>query len=163
MKRIIESRLLRIPCAVAALWLTFEATSAESYRALVLSHNPVAYYRLEEAAGEGVAADSSATAAFPGTYIPSADGFFPRMEQAGLEVNSVYFRDSSYVQIPYAPELNTAGPFTGEAWVRTISVATDGSYRSPVCNFGGWTGDAPGWFRPLRAAAGLRRGRDPAV
>ncbi|HNQ91087.1 MAG TPA: hypothetical protein PKM73_20935 [Verrucomicrobiota bacterium] len=155
MKSTLVSLLQHAPAAAVVLGFGLEATCAESYQALILADNPVAYYRLEEVAGEYTAADSSATGAFPGTYIASADGLFPKLEQAGIEVNSVYFKSyvdessalqSSYVEVPYAAELNTAGPFSGEAWVRTMSVATDGSYRSPVCNFGGWGGDYPGWF-----------------
>lgn len=146
MKPRIPSRILRVPLAAAALVLSAGAMSAESYRALVLSENPVAYYRLEEPNGEMTAVDSSAAAAFPGNYIYSSDGLYPKLEQPGIEVNSGYFRDSAHVEVPYAPELNTVGPFTGEAWVRTMSVATDGSYCSPLCNFGGWGTGYPGWF-----------------
>lgn len=155
MKTRIRTFLLYLPVAGSALMVGLEATGAESYRDLVLADGPTACYRLEETEGELTAVDRSTAGAFPGNYIYSSDGLFPKLAQPGIEVNSVYFRSytdeygaaqSSYVRVPYAPELNTAGPFTGEAWVRTISVATDGSYRSPLCNFGGWGAGYPGWF-----------------
>jgi hypothetical protein len=140
--------------AVLALMAT-TAGKAESYHATILADQPVAYYRLEEQPGALTAVDSSSTGAFPGTYNYSANGLYPVLGEPGIDTNSVYFRSyvddsgteqDSYVEVPYAPELNTRGPFSAETWVRAMSVGAAGSRRSPVCNFGGWTGNAPGWF-----------------
>lgn len=143
-----------VPVALACAAAGNISTEAASYRDTILADNPVAYYRLEEAVGEVTAVDSSSSGAFPGIYY-SSDGVFPILEQAGIDVNSVYFRTYkdeggtllySYVEVPYAAELNPQGPFTAEAWVRSMSLPPEGEYRSPVGNFGGWVTDSPGWF-----------------
>lgn len=139
----------------AAMVLGSLAGNAATYPQTILADNPVAYYRLEEAAGESTAVDSSSSGANPGTYY-STDGIYPKMEQPGIDVNSVYFRSyteeggslqQSYVEIPYAEALNPAGAFTAECWVRAMSAGTESEYRSPFGSFEGWGASGyPGWF-----------------
>jgi hypothetical protein len=52
---------------------------------------------------------------------------------------------TSYISVPYVPELNATGPFTAEGWARPTSVGLANDWRSPIGNFGGW-GDSSGWF-----------------
>ena len=139
----------------AMLWLlSVAAAGAASYPATVLADNPVAYYRLEDPVGVGTVIDSSSSGAYPGTINFDASGLWPKLEQPGVGSNSVSFHpytdeggtpQTSYIDVPYTPDLNRAGPFTVEAWARPTSVAKGDNWRSPVGNFGGW-GDASGWF-----------------
>lgn len=151
-KRLIVTRTLQLGAALAAFAASSHA--AETYSQVILADNPVAYYRLEEPAGEITASDSSATGSFPGSYF-TTDGVYPRLEQPGIDVNSAYFRSykdesgtvqSSYVEIPYAAELNPTGAFSVEGWVRAMSASAEGEYRSPLGNFEGFVADNPGWF-----------------
>lgn len=140
---------------LALLTLAPAALGAESYSQTILADNPLAYYRLEESVGEATAIDSSSTGAFPGIYV-SPNGVVPKLEQPGIDINSAYFqsykdefgtRQHSYVEVPYAAELNPQGPFSVEAWVRPMSAGTDDEYRSPLGSFEGWGAvDYPGWF-----------------
>lgn len=119
-----------------------------SYKDTVLADQPLAYYRLEEAAGAGTLEDSSATAAYAGTYNYTEDGLYPTLELPGIEVNSGYFKSKngsgSSAEVPYAAELNPAANFSAEVWVRALSFGEDS--RCPFGSFGGWDGGAPGWF-----------------
>lgn len=150
----VRASLVAASCTAVVAVLGSLAVRAATYPETILADHPTAYYRLEESPGGITAVDSSATAAFPGTYT-SADGVYPTLGLPGIDQNSAYFKtykddagtvQFSYVEIPFAAELNPQGPFSAEAWVRPASVPTDGTYRSPVGNFGGWDAGAPGWF-----------------
>jgi hypothetical protein len=139
----------------ATLWLlAVAAADAASYSATVLADQPAVYYRLEDPSGSTAVTN----AAYPGVYdaivIPDDYGAWPKFEQPGIGSNSVSFHlytpeggtaQKSHIELAYAPELNTAGPFTAECWVRPTSWGTGpNDWRCPVGNFGGW-GDSSGW------------------
>ncbi len=147
-------RPLALHLGATVLALSAISARADSYAQTILADNPLAYYRLEEQPGEGTAVDSSSTGAYAGTYVYSLDGLYPKMGQAGIETNSVYFRsytddagtaETSYVEIPYAEQLNPKGAFSAECWVRAMS-ASDTATRAPFGSFEGWVTDNPGWF-----------------
>ena len=148
-KNLSMQRLMAAFSAVFALSGATVATAA-SYRATVLADNPVAYYRFEELPGTTIVADSSASGAYAGTYYLDDSGNFPELGMAGLDTNSVFFHvypagtGSPRAEIPYYPELNPAGPFSVEVWLRPTSVPSSG-YRCPISSWG--NGDAyAGWF-----------------
>ena len=124
------------------------AANAATYSDTVKADNPIAYYRLEETSGT-VAADSSATGAYPGTY--NVDGAYPQLGQPGIETNSIGLsaKATACATSGYYPDLNPQGPFSFEIWVRPTSAPTGGNYRCPIGNFGGWAtggGSGSGWY-----------------
>jgi hypothetical protein len=135
---------------LAASGLALGATSyAASYSETVLADQPTAYYRLEDAADSASIVDSSTSGAFGGTVTFDELASYPKFVQPGIGSNSVSFHlytpeggalQRSHIEVPFASELNQAGPFSVECWVRPTSVGTD--YRCPVGNFGGWGSDA---------------------
>jgi hypothetical protein len=129
------------------------AAQADSYHATVLADQPVIYYRLEDPTGSGTITNTAYPDGYQATVIPDDYGAWPKFEQPGIGSNSVSFHlytpeggtlQKSHIELPYAPELNTAGPFTAECWVRPTSVGGVNDWRCPVGNFGGW-GDSSGW------------------
>lgn len=144
----VRTNLPWLTCAAVCLIAGSEASLAASYKETVLSDNPLAYFRLEEAAGAADLIDSSATAAHPGTFNYSEDGSYPALGQPGIEVNSAYFKapngGGSSAEIPFAPELNPSANFSADVWVRALSFGEDS--RCPFGSFGGWVTGAPGWF-----------------
>jgi len=137
----------KLPLFAAALILSGIGAGAADYPTTILADNPLAYFRLEETSGT-VAADSSASGAFPGNYVTS--GSYPILGQPGIDTNSVSVSSSQgpdYVTVGYYPELNQPGPFSFEVWARPVSVPTGGNYRCPIGNspaFG--TVTASGWY-----------------
>ncbi len=123
---------------------------AASYSDLILSDNPVAYYRLEELAGAATALDSSPNH-FDATYVPNSDSSFPELELPGIDVNSVGFNggtDFGSITIPFHPELSPTAddgihgaPFSIECWVRADILP--GNYSVPLSMFGQYEGSAP--------------------
>lgn len=136
-----------MPPFVAALVLvSLGAASASDYVSTILADNPVAYLRLEETSGT-VAADSSASGAFPGTYVMA--GSHPVLGQPGIDTNSISLSaaQSASVTMGYYAELNEQAPFSVEIWARPVSVPSGGNYRCPVGNFSGWgVANPSGWY-----------------
>ena len=144
--------------SLGALLLGAASLNAASYKDTVLADQPVGYWRLEETPGTGVAEDSGPYS-FYGLYQFDAAAAYPKAGVPGIETNAVSFHlytdefgaaQRSYIQIPYAVELNPQEAdkkqkvFSVECWARPMSADPTG-YRSPVGNFGGW-GDASGWL-----------------
>ena len=133
--------------AAVTLLLGIRTASALDYPSTILADNPLAYYRLEETSGY-VAADSSASHAFPGDYIVSSTFPFlgwPGIDTNGIAVSSSHFPD--YVSAGYYPEFNQPGPFSFEIWARPVSIPKGGDYRCPIGNspaFG--TATYSGWY-----------------
>ena len=139
---------------LAASGLGLGATAnAASYSETVLADQPTAYYRLEDPADSATIIDSSTSGSFGGTVTFDELGSYPKFVQPGIGSNSVSFHlytpeggtlQKSHIEVPFTPELNQAGPFSVECWVRPTSWGTD--YRCPVGNFGGWgSSPAQGW------------------
>lgn len=139
----------------ATLWLlAVAAADAASYSATVLADQPAVYYRLEDPVGSPVITNAADPYGYQATVLPDGYAAWPKFERPGIGSNSVSFHlytpeggtaQESHIELPYAPELNTAGPFTAECWVRPTSWGTGpNDWRCPVGNFGGW-GDASGW------------------
>src|SRR5262245_23731125 len=86
------SRILYMVSSLA-LWTAFETRAA--YPDLILSNNPVAYYRLEELPGATVALDSSASG-FNGSYAFHMDAEgqpdSPLLGKPGISTNSILFK-----------------------------------------------------------------------
>ena len=120
------------------------AANAATYSETVKADNPVGYWRFEEPSGSGIAEDSSASGAYPGYYTGS-----PTFELPGIDTRSISMQappnPTSPVTVGYYPDLNLAGAFSFEIWVRPNSAGTSGEYRCPIGNFGGW-GNPSGWY-----------------
>jgi len=147
-----------LPFTAALVLALVRTASASDYPTTILADNPLAYYRLEQTSGT-IAADSSATHAFPGDYI--VNGSFPFLGWPGIDTNGIAESASQapdYVSVGYYDALNQPGPFSFEIWARPISVPTGGNYRCPIGNspafntatFSGWyvyqTPDVPSEF-----------------
>ena len=111
------------------------------YARVVMADKPVAYYRLNEAAGSATAVDAAGS--FDGTYNAGA-GTFNFGVSPGIPHeadNAVSIASGAVVTIPYALELNPWGPFSVEGWFQPASTAADGGdYRtafSSMYNIGG--------------------------
>src|SRR5579862_7817973 len=147
------SRVLLSALGVAGM-LGVPAAQASSYPETVLADNPIAYYRFEDPVDSTTAQDSSALGGYPGILTYDALNAWPKLGQPGLGSNSVSFHlytdqagaaQTSFISVPYNPDLNRPGPFTAEGWVRPTSIGGANDWRSPIGNFGGW-GDSTGWF-----------------
>ena len=111
--------------------------SLTGYGAIVAADNPVAYWRLDEAAGATNAID--AVGSFDGSYLTNlgavvwgiAPGIPNDLDPAvDLQDNQITNAgQGGQVDIPYALELNPFGPWSVEAWVRPDGV--DGAIRVP--------------------------------
>ncbi len=125
--------------------------TADTYSATVLADNPIAYYRLEELPGAAVVLDSSVSGAYAGTYFFDDSGNYPKLGEPGIYTNSVFFHvypaasGQPRAEIPFSPDLNPAGPFSVEVWLRPTSVP-DSGYRCALSSWGGWGSVYDGWF-----------------
>jgi hypothetical protein len=110
---------------VASLTVLSRAVSVPvtGYARLVVGDDPVAYWRLDEPNGSGVATD--AVGSFDGAYqttsgaltfgVPSG---IPREPDPAINVSG-----GSVVTIPYALEINpVSGPWSFEAWIRPTAL-----------------------------------------
>lgn len=96
---------------------------------VVVADDPVAYWRLDEPSGAGVAVD--AVGSFDGAYNQLAGTFtygattgIPRETDGAIGLTG-----GAVVSVPYALELNpTTGPWSVEAWVQPASLA--GEFRT---------------------------------
>ncbi len=108
------------------------------YGAVVAADNPVAFYRLNEAANSTTATD--AVGSFDGTYNNSLGSIIwgiptgiPGDTNVGVELldtNSAS-GNGGVVDIPYALELDPHGPWSFEGWFEPVQ--QDGNYRT-VCS-----------------------------
>ena len=93
----------------AAITLLGVAAAKAGYPELILSNNPVAYYRLEEVS-DFTAFDSSPNH-FDGTYVVNSG--FPEQSFPDISTNSVKFQETSprgTISIPYHVEFNPLMP-----------------------------------------------------
>jgi len=130
-------RRVRACVLAAGLLAACAAAAADPYSSLVLSHHPVVYYRLGEAASASGAADAADAAGSPqqgaqnGTYHgfsepPTASSGLglagPRAPTyAGLDAaNACPHFDGAddYLSVPDGAALDITGALTLEAWVR---------------------------------------------
>ncbi len=150
----------------AALALLGARAAHADYPSLILSDNPVAYYRLEELPGATTAVDSSPNH-FDATYVYDLDTNgvpdYPQLGRPGIATNSVYFHlytDSGSVvhngsiTIPFQPQLSPVAAdgqhgaaCTFECWAQANT--QPGDYSIPLSMFGKYeTGayvNASGW------------------
>jgi hypothetical protein len=136
-----------LPAAVTALLLGLSPARG-AYPDVILGDNAVCFLRLNDSPGATLAADSSASGAYPGVYVYSSDNRYPVLQQPGLDSNSITLSvsDPSSVSIGYDDALNQAAPFSFEIWARPVSTDT-ANYRCPVGNFSGWgTAVQSGWY-----------------
>lgn len=108
------------------------ATPPTPYQDLVVSHNPVAYYRMNDAA-KAVATNAGTLAAgadatlvnapevINGPQPPTYAGFDP------LTAASRFNGDDTYLEIRNPAGLNFAGPLTLEAWVQPAATQPNAS------------------------------------
>jgi hypothetical protein len=120
-------------------------TPSGPYTASVLADNPIAYYSCQEQPGSIILYDSSSSGTHDGVWGFDTSGIYPELGQPGIGGNSVLFHVYSgsggtpYASAGYYPDLNPAGPFSADVWVRPISAPSSG-YRAPVASFNvqGW-------------------------
>lgn len=106
------------------------AAEAASYPETVLADNPAVYYRFEDAAD----ATSITNAVAPDLHAGEIwfdDAYeYPQLQQGGIESHSIKFHaytpeggfeQRSFVEVPYAEELNPSGSYTIELWARSAS------------------------------------------
>lgn len=157
----LSSPRLALPLLAATALFALPSAKAASYADTVLADNPVAYYRFEDPTNATTVLDSSASGANPGTINFDYSGAWPQLGQPGLGSNSIAFHlysdangdETSYVSVPYSPDLNPPGPFTTECWARVTSWGSGNrSFLSSFQNYNaGWwfrqeSGTAPRWL-----------------
>jgi predicted secreted protein len=137
-----------LQCSASAIIISLGVDAAHAaYPDLILSNNPVAYYRLEEIAGS-TAFDATSNH-FDATYIVNAG--YPQLGLPGITTNSVLFQNvpaTGSILIPYRPELSptnsdgqTGAPFSAECWVQATSTPSD--YAVPLSMFGAYELNPP--------------------
>ena len=107
-----------------------EIVPLTGYGAIVAADNPVAYWRLDEADGNGPAVD--AVGSFDATYAPSLGTItygvttgIPKTTDTAAGV-----ANGATIQVPFAPELNSDTTWSLESWVQPTSLsANGGDYR----------------------------------
>lgn len=114
----------------------------------VMADEPVAYWRLDEAAGSGSVTDAAGS--FDGNLDDnSGNGTFTFAQGGGVPNDpdkSLGVTGGARAVIPYAMELNPVGPFTAEAWFKPSTLGADGSdYRSAFASMGNGVGGPIGW------------------
>lgn len=118
------------------------------YAKVVMADHPVAYWRLDEAAGSTTAVDAAGS--FDGSYNPGSGSFtFGSATGIPHETDTaVGLTGGATINIPYALELNPWGPFTFEGWFQPASLAADGNdYRTPFSSMFNSGGVGPtGWL-----------------
>ena len=126
-----------------------------SYKDEVLSDSPIGYWRLDQPPGPPP--PPLATAMNLGSVGVTGNGsydYFVRGQQPGALIGSTDtaagFAGSTTAQVPYAPELNPAPPFTVEAWVRPNVTLTGTTLTCPLSSLTGSSGwlfyqTARGW------------------
>ena len=134
------------------------ATSAASatigggtvYSPLVLGDGPLAYWRLDEAAGASAAADAS------GNARPATPKAAPALAQAGALAEggtaAAFNGTTQYVEVPYAAALNPTTALTVEAWVKVTggqgtmrSIVTSRDFTSLSTGYSLYASDANEW------------------
>ena len=141
---------MTLPIVASLLILGIRAASAADYPTTILADKPVAYLRLEESPGSTTAVDSSASGAYPGTYVYSTDGLFPVLGLPGIDTNSIALSaaepatDPGSVTVGYYDALNQQAAFSFEIWAKPISI-DQANWRCPIGNFSGW-GAPSGWY-----------------
>lgn len=151
------NKLLKGNCKVlltaATLALLGTQAAKADYPSTILADNPLGFYRLEETGGSTgslVAVDSSASGAYPGTYVFSADGLYPIQGLPGIDTNSIDLSASDspdFVSVGYYSQFNQPGPFSFEVWARPTSIPTGGNYRCPIGNSPAYgTATQSGWY-----------------
>jgi hypothetical protein len=145
-----SAQRLMVAFSVAIALSGAAGATAGTYSDTVLADNPIAYYRFEELLGATVVLDSSVSGAYSGTYFFDDSGNYPELGAPGIDTNSVLFHlypgasGSPRAEIPFSPDLNPAGPFSVEVWLRPTS-APAGVTRCPLSSWG--NGNAyDGWF-----------------
>ncbi|MDB6112749.1 MAG: Immunoglobulin I-set domain protein [Pedosphaera sp.] len=154
MKLTLRTPLL-LPLSAAIALLSNSTTEAASYPSLILSDNPVAYYRLEDLSGATIS--DATTNHFDGniTSITQLDGItvFPQFGLPGITTNSSLFKTSDNpvgngnIDIPVNATMNPTtdgthgAAFTAECWVQPNT--QPGSYEVPLANFGRYNQPAP--------------------
>ncbi len=114
------------------------------YAKVVMTDDPVAFWRLDESEGNPTAVDAAGS--FDGTYTPG-NGAITYGVASGipLETNlAVSVSGKAQVQIPWALELNPHGPFTAELWIKPASLNAGPDFRDVASS----EGAGPGWNGP---------------
>lgn len=108
-----------------------------SYRAIVLASTPVAYWKLDEAAGAIASQVGAFSAAKQGTVTFGADGIVKPEPAVGLATDG-------YFEVPYDAAWNPSGDFSLEAWIRVAK--STGDYQAILTSRNGGTGvTRTGW------------------
>jgi len=116
--------LMAAACVVAVA----AAAQGGLYDGWVLSDNPVAYWRLGEAAGSPTVANLVGPA-HTGTVLGGTTLGQPGAIPADPDTAALFNGSNGKIDVPYSAALNPAS-FTIECWARLAGGA--GSYRSPV-------------------------------
>lgn len=126
-------------------------TTSDAYAQVVLSDQPIAYWRLDELSGAVTATD--AVGSFDGTYDTAAAGAqltygaATGVPHTGTDA-AVSVAGGARVSIPYAIELNPWGPFSVEGWFQPASTAANpNDYRTALSSMVDPGGNGPtGWL-----------------
>jgi hypothetical protein len=119
------------------------------YAQVVAADNPVAYWRLDQTDASSPVVD--AVGSFDGatddnggqgTFTFGVPTGIPHETNTAMEVSG-----GATVQIPYALELNPFGPFSIEAWLQPVTVASPGvaDWRTALGSLGNGDSGPTGW------------------
>lgn len=121
------SRRILWAAAVSIGWLS--AAQAGFYDGEVMADNPVAYWRLGEAAGSGTVADFTGSAPHAGTVFAGVT--LGQLGAIASDPNTaaLFNGSSGKIDVPWAADLNSS-VFSFECWAKVMGGA--GAHRSPV-------------------------------
>jgi hypothetical protein len=110
---------------------TNSAAVSNTYSAVILADNPVAYWRLDESTGATNAVDDAGS--FDGVYS-APSGILTFGYPSGIPHDTdtgIHVTNSAIVTIPYALELNpVTGPWSYEFWIQPTSLS--GNFPAPI-------------------------------
>jgi hypothetical protein len=123
------------PASLTVVPRTNSAALSNTYSAVILADNPVAFWRLDESTGATNAVDDAGS--FDGVYS-APSGILTFGYPSGIPHDTdtgIHVTNTAIVTIPYALELNpVSGPWSYEFWIQPTSLS--GNFPTPISSEG---------------------------
>lgn len=116
-------------------------SAPDDYAQTVMKDNPISYWRLDEATGATVAADSAGAndGAYKNSLALGASSVITQITNAAVDFTG------GYVEVPYTPALNPNGPFSLEFWSKLTRYDPNADTFCPVSSQGRLGSARYGW------------------
>ena len=160
MKPTIPKTIARFAGAALFAAVAVLTARATDYPTTLLSHNPVGYWRLNDATTSpplNVITNAGTLGSAATGFVVNNASTTPILGQPGLIGPCVQFQNpgntvglcASKIEVPWIAALNSKPPFSIEFWAKPNSLGADGTGFSPLENFnpsGNSSGNRSGWL-----------------